>query len=183
MSIKASEILAMMKRLGFRMTGYGRKDGAFIAVFTRGTKKARGKKDRQQHKLARRLRNGLFPHCRYKWSSLDNQTHSDWGRYYASVERRFYGYLCAQMDCFSGDTPEQRYMRLAIDNGKLWDKPTKCPIILYAGASEHDNELTAWSLPELECRLRKACGKLATKAGFDASCHFEYDTFMLVNNG
>lgn len=97
--------------------------------------------------------------------------------------RRSYGFLRAQFDCSPGDVPGERYMRLAIDNGKLWDKPAKCPVHLYAGALEHYNELSAWSLPELERRLRKVCGKLATKDGYNASNTYDYDTFMLANNG
>ena len=97
--------------------------------------------------------------------------------------RRSYGFLRAQFDCSPGDVPGERYMRLAIDNGKLWDKPAKCPVHLYAGALEHYNELSAWPLPELERRLRKVCGKLATKDGYSASNTYDYDTFMLVNNG
>ena len=169
MGIKASEILAMMKRLGFRVTGYGRgayrcKDGDFIVTFARGTKKVRGAKGKRRHKLARR-------------------NYSDWLRHYESNMRRSYGFLRAQFDCFPGDIPGGRYMRLAIDNGKVWDKPAKCPVLLYAGASEHYNELSAWSLSELERRLRKVCGKLATKDGYSASNTYDYDTFMLVNNG
>ncbi len=188
MSIKASQILAMMKRLGFRVTGDNRgtrwsKDGHIIVTFARGTKKVRGTKGNRHHKLVRRLQNGLFPPYRDYWSEFNNCNHSDWQRHYASVKRRSYGYLRAQFDCCPGDTGDQRYMRLAIDNGKVWNKPASCPILLYAGALERDNELQAWSLPELERRLRKACGKLATKAGHDASCHFEYDMFMLVSNG
>lgn len=185
MSIKASQILAMMKRLGFRVTGYGRggyrcEDGDFIAVFTRGTKKVRGTKDKRHHKLVRRLQNGLFPPYRDYWSEFNNRNHSDWQRHYASVKRRSYGYLCAQFDCCPGDTDDQRYMRLSIDNGKAWDKPANCPIILYAGNEERNNELTAWPLPELERRLRKVCGRLATKAGYEASIGYD-DIFILAD--
>ena len=187
MGIKASEILAMMKRLGFRVTGYGRgayrcKDGDFIVVFTRGTKKVRGIKN-ERHKLVSRLDGKLFMPFRGYIEKYRSENGRYWKRVCASADRRSYAYLRAQFYFSTGDVPGERYMRLAIDNGKVWDKPAKCPVLLYAGASEHYNELSAWPLPELESRLRKVCGKLATKDGYNASNTYDYDTFMLVNNG
>lgn len=187
MGIKASEILAMMKRLGFRVTGYGRggyrcKDGDFIVVFTRGTKKVRGIKN-ERHKLVSRLDGKLFTPFRGYLDKYRSTNDSQWKRFPASVDRRPYGYLRAQFDCSPGNFPGQRYMRLAIDNGKLWDKPSKCPIVLFAGVSKHRDELTTYPLLELERRLRNACGKLATNAGYLASNQYDYDTFMLINNG
>jgi len=176
MSIKASQILAMMKRLGFRVTGYGRQlyaEDDFCFTFARGTKKVRGDKGKQTHKKVHRLRSALFPlYSDINWS--DSQRH------FASNNRRPYGFLRAHFNSSQGDTPEQRYMRLAIDNGKAWDKPANCPIILYAGNTERDNELTTWPLPELERRLRMVCRRLATKAGYEASIGFD-DIFILAD--
>lgn len=185
MSIKASEILAVMKRLGFRVTGYGRQLYAtddFCFTFARGTVKVRGIKNKR-HKLVHRLDGKLFTPFRGYRNKYRSTNRSEWKRFCASANRRPFGYLCARFDCSPGDIPGERYMRLAIDNGKVWDKPANCPVLLYAGTSEHYNELSASPLPELERRLRKVCGKLATKDGYAASNGYDYDTFMLVNNG
>lgn len=159
--------LKLMKKLGFRRVSTKAADGVIWDCFIRSHKKKRPSAIRSREERHRcRLQKALaanYPRYAYiGW--LEGKNRAFW----AGRAKRPDGYLAAVLQVHAAGTSDCE-IRLSIDHGRCWNKPSSCPIDL------HRPELSSFADAELEWRLCQACGKLATRKGCQISSRYFHD--------